>query len=105
MARILLRFLQVIVLTAFVGQMTGFVPPIESHDCEENCPDEEGSDDGCSQSCHLCPCCPSLRLTASVLSLAVWPLSVLGRIDWNLRERPSSPEPGEIFHVPKQRLA
>jgi len=105
MLRAFLRLGHVLVLAAFVGQATGFVPTVESHDCEENCPGEDESDDDCSQSCHLCPCCPTLRLTTSGLSVAVLPQPVLGVIEWSLRERPPSPEPREIFHVPKRRHA
>jgi hypothetical protein len=107
MVRFLLRLAHVLVLTAFVGQTTGFIPLIESRECEADCPgegesDDEHSDEESPTSCHLCPCCPSLRLTSSELAVHVLPQSVLGLVGWDVRARPSSPEPREILHVPKR---
>jgi hypothetical protein len=105
MLGVLLRFAHVLVVAAFVGQVTGFVPPVESQACEQNCPGEDESDDGCEQSCQLCTCCPSLRLTASAPTVGVSPQPVLGRVEWELRERPAAPPPRDIFHVPKHYSA
>ena len=105
MFRVLLRLAHAVVLAVFVGQVTGVLPPVESHDCEEICPGEDGPDDDCSPSCHLCTCCASLRLITTTLSVAVVPQPALDIFEWQFHERPPSPEPREILHVPKDGFA
>jgi hypothetical protein len=103
MLRVFRRLAYAVFLAAFLGQLTGFVPSPESQACAEDCPGEEEFSDDCSDSCRLCACCPALRLVTSALSVRVLPQLLSDVVDWSRHDVRPSPDPREIFHVPRCR--
>jgi hypothetical protein len=96
------RSLLIFSLFIFGGEASGIFEILEaqveesacSSDCDGQCPP------GCS-----CLCCAhSLKPIAPPSDLASMPLALEHRVTPASESNPSPPEPGEIFHVPKQGL-
>ena len=71
--------------------------------CPERCADD-GPDGQCPPACLSCP--PSSHTAAPVLACVPVTPTVRGEpVPTVASLRPAEPEPGDIFHVPKPRLA
>jgi hypothetical protein len=83
------------------GQGTGVIW-LGGDTCGSDCSD---SSDGkqCPPDCPTCACAPSTQTMAATHVLVVNPARAVHRVDFVAREQfVSSPDPGEILHVPKQ---
>jgi hypothetical protein len=93
----------VLAYAVLVSQVVFVVTIAFGAPCAERCPDD-GPDGRCPPACTTCPCSPrpapaspSLVVATPVTHRELAPaVAVLA---------PSEPEPADIFHVPKRRLA
>jgi hypothetical protein len=72
-------------------------------DCDESCPTDV-SGGQCPPNCHFCSCCSLPKVTSPGTVNALPPP---GQVSTWVRssDRPVSPEPGDILHVPISPLA
>lgn len=99
------RFPLALAFAMFLGQASP--PPAREapeQDCAEACPGD-GPDGRCSLACRACPCCAWSRTLAPVAT--AMPLSPRSSeiTRSGADEAPPSPEPGDIFHVPRSLRA
>lgn len=72
--------------------------------CEQRCPDD-GPDGKCAPTCVDCTCCVHVRLAELSAGLASPLPAVRTGVIAAPVVHPSSPEPGEILHVPIASLS
>jgi hypothetical protein len=96
----MVRILFALALALFVGRATGIASGATGEECSQPCPGD--SPDGhCPPACQFCGCC-SLQQTLPARPLVVMPAPAIRRAVCSAPElAPASPEPGDIFHVPK----
>ena len=89
----------------FLGQATGLSTlQVQEQECTETCPGDT-PDGPCSPVCHFCSCCAGPRTIAPMATtMPVFPPSSEAALS-GCEQVPLSPEPGDIFHVPKSLLA
>ena len=91
------------VIIAVAAAQTATVQLREQTECKEPCPGDT-SDHDCPPTCLLCKCCSPLRTLAPTPVLAAQAPVSLGPVRCQASVTPTSPEPHEIFHVPKALL-
>jgi hypothetical protein len=93
------RAVLAVLLTLLTFDVTGLAALCDQDSCDEPCPTDM-SGGKCPPNCHDCNCCSLPRVAATVAVELIAPAashsSWVGPID-----RPSSPEPADILHVPK----
>jgi hypothetical protein len=89
-------------------QAAGVLDVVRRATCEAACRSDGCDGDGAPvDDCPQCPChCPSSSTLAApgVTAVAIGPATHLAQISFGRADRrPSSPDPREILHVPRQR--
>jgi hypothetical protein len=96
-----------VVLIVFFALLTfdvsGLAMMFGDDDCDQGCPTDV-SGGQCSPNCHFCSCCSLPQVTIPGSASAFTP-PALGSTWIQSSERPTSPEPGDILHVPIAFLA
>ena len=90
-------------LTLLTFDVSGLAAICGDPPCDESCPTDV-SGGQCAPNCHFCSCCSLPKaMGAAVVVLAAPPSREASWIQSN--DRPASPEPADIFHVPIAPLA
>jgi hypothetical protein len=97
------RVLLIVLFGLLTFDVSGLAMICGDADCDQNCPTDV-SGGQCSPNCHFCSCC-SLPKVASAGSATALAPPVLGSTWVRSSERPLSPEPADILHVPISLLA
>ena len=85
-------------------QTSGFGLAVDTV-CVEHC-DDDDPEGNCAPTCEDCLCCAHGRVTPAGRAGAVAPLVRTGvRVDSPAQTAPDSPEPADIFRVPKPARA
>jgi hypothetical protein len=93
----------VVFLTLLAFNVSGLAALCGDAPCDESCP-TDASGGQCAPNCHFCSCCSLPQVTGSDLVTVLIPPEQ-GTSWIRSSDRPSSPEPAEILHVPKLTLA
>ncbi len=99
----MVRFLTILALTLFIGQVLGIAGLIEEDDCIQMCPGDDANGD-CPLGCQSCACCPSTRSMLATKVSGALPSLTGGFVRTESSRFPPAPEPREILHVPKLLL-
>jgi len=103
----ILSNVQCAVLVVFLALLTfnvsGLAALCDDAPCDESCP-TDASGGQCPPNCHFCSCCSLPKVTGSArVALLIPPEQATSWICSS--DRPFSPEPADILHVPKLLLA
>ena len=99
------RFLRILVLSCVLAQTVEVMATAATLlGCAQRCPDD--ADEGrCSTACAYCSCCAFPRTLIPADTQAGRQPAASEMLVRREPRVPSSPDPGEIFHVPKVGLA
>lgn len=76
----------------------------QAEPCAEECPDDDAKGE-CTPGCDDCTCCPHVRALTLETDVKERGAQSAMKVRSVVRSAPASPEPKEILHVPKARLA
>lgn len=94
------RFLFTLAFALFLGQATGMSTALAGDECSQRCPGD-APDGQCPPACQFCTCCSMPQMLAAQPGDAMPAPAVEQAALAPADKIPSSPEPGDIFHVPK----
>ena len=99
------RIVSIVAFLMMLGWMLGVPPLAVTDSCGERCPDSsDGDDGGCPPACHCCA--HASRLATLAPAAAAAPPTAGSSTGLAIAYRaPATPEPDDIFHVPKRALA
>ena len=90
-------------LTLLTFDVSGLAAICGDLPCDESCPTDV-SGGQCAPNCHFCSCCSLPKVAGT--GVAVLPSPPAHGTSWiRSNDRPSSPEPADILHVPIAFLA
>jgi hypothetical protein len=93
----------IVFLTLLTFNVSGLAALCGDGDCDESCPTDV-SGGQCPPNCHFCSCCSLPKVAAGASTTLTEPAPQT--TTWVAKsERPSSPSPANIMHVPKLLLA
>jgi hypothetical protein len=97
------RVVLVVFLMLLTFNVSGLAALCDDAPCEETCP-TDASGGQCPPNCHFCSCCSLPKVMGSGgATLLIPPEQATSWI--RSSERPFSPAPADILHVPKLLLA
>ena len=97
------RAVLVVFLALLTFNVSGLAALCDDAPCDESCP-TDASGGQCPPNCHFCSCCSLPKVTGSG-GVAVLIPPEQDTVWLRSSDRPSSPEPADILHVPKLLLA
>jgi hypothetical protein len=94
------RFFAILAFALFLGQVTGVSSGGDAGRCVERCSDDDEKGN-CAPDCADCACCSRPTSIGGVAPQVGVAINQVQIVFWADVQTPSSPEPGDIFHVPK----
>jgi len=99
-----LRAVLVAVILVLSFQTSGLGAVFGDGACSGHCPTDESGGE-CAPNCRLCSCCSTPKTVLSRITPAS-PIPEIAGVSWPAaRQRPPSPDPRAILHIPKSALA
>lgn len=96
----MVRVLSALYVAFFLGQATGIWSALAEDACNERCPGDT-PDGHCPPACQACACCSLPRTLAPEPTRVIPGVALQRAVSPPSEATPPSPDPGEIFHVPK----
>ena len=87
----------------FLGQATGAWSFVGERACKEQCPTEQRGG-ACLPGCPDCACCGVGRVVAEELAVPRVVAPAVEFVSIGTEDAPASPDPEEVFHIPKPPL-
>lgn len=98
------RFVTCFALAFQLALASGGIAWADAEGCAEECPDDDAKGE-CAPGCDDCTCCPHIRALKVEAEFKERSAQSAVKVRSVLKSAPASPEPKEILHVPKARLA